>query len=87
MASRVLPFNKLHGQKRPAIRERSDLVHGRDAGVLQLTGDACLAEKPLGGERIGGIALGQQFDRDVAIEYHVTGAIDDAHTSAADLGD
>lgn len=48
-------------------------MHGRDAGVLQLTGDVRLDAETLGGKRIGRIALGEQLDRDVAFESGVPG--------------
>src|SRR5262245_52242475 len=60
-------------------------MHGRDAGVLQLAGDARLAEEAPGGRRVGRIAIGQQLDGDIAIEGGVAGAVDDAHASATDL--
>ena len=79
------PLDELHGQERPAIGEGADLVDGRNAGMLQLAGDARLAEEALGGWRIGRVALGQQLDGDVAIEGDVAGAVDDAHAAVADL--
>ena len=79
------PLDELHRQERPAIGEGADLVHGRDAGVLQLAGDPCLAEEALGRYRIGRVALGEQLDGDIAIEGGVAGAVDDAHAAVADL--
>ena len=38
-------------------------MHGRDAGVLQLAGDAGLAEEPPGSGGVEGVALGEELDR------------------------
>jgi hypothetical protein len=82
-----VPLDELHGQEGPAVGECADLVHGGDARMLQLSGDACLAEEALGRERIGWVALGQQLDGDIAVEGDIAGAIDDAHAVVADLVD
>ena len=39
------PLDELHGQERPAIGEGADLMHGRDARVLQLASDPRLTEE------------------------------------------
>jgi hypothetical protein len=79
------PLDQLHGQERPAVRQHADLVHGGDAGVLQLAGDAGLVAEALGGRRIGRVFRGQHLDGDVAVEGGVAGAVDHAHAAAADL--
>src|SRR5262249_8925651 len=63
----------------------ADLMHSGYAGVLQLAGDARLAEEALGRDRIGWVALGQQLDGDVAIKGGIAGAMDDTHAPVADL--
>ena len=62
-------------------------MHGGDAGVLQLSGDACLAEEALGKDRIGRVTIGQQLDGDIALKGDIAGAIDDAHAALPDLVD
>ena len=42
-------LDELHRQERPAVGQVADLMHGRDAGVLQLAGDASLIDEALGG--------------------------------------
>jgi hypothetical protein len=44
-------LDELHGQEGPAIGKGSNLMYGRDAGVLQLAGDPTLARESLGGRR------------------------------------
>ena len=60
-------------------------MDGRNAWMLQLPGDARLAEEALGGRRVCRVTFGQQLDGDIAIEGSVAGAIDDAHAAVADL--
>src|SRR5262249_34333079 len=56
------PPDELHGQEGPAIGESAHLMHGGDAGMLQLAGDPRLAEEALGGRRVGRVTLRQQLD-------------------------
>src|SRR5262249_3472298 len=79
------PLDKLHGQEGPTIGEGADLMDCRNAGVLQLAGDTCLAEEALGGRRGGRETIGQQLYGDVAVEGGIARAIDDAHAAVADL--
>ena len=88
-----LAVGELHHQRAP-LREASvpsrkvdDAVDVRDVGVadrgerLRFTREA---GQPLG---IGGEEVGQDLDRDVAIELRIAGAIHLAHSPGTDGGD
>jgi hypothetical protein len=53
-------------------------------GVLQLAGDACLAEEALSGRRICRVTISQQLDGNVAIKSGIAGSVDDAHVARSD---
>jgi hypothetical protein len=79
-----LPLDELHGQKRPAVGEGRHAVDGRDAGVLQLRGDACFFDEARRRRRSDGITGLQDLDGDLAVQLEVAGAADVAHAAAAD---
>jgi hypothetical protein len=78
-------LDQLYGQKRPAVREHAEVVHGRDVGVLQLPGDAGLVGEPPGRAGIGRVLLLQHLDGDLAAQHGVGGAVNGAHAAAGDL--
>src|SRR5262249_56754157 len=69
----------------PAVGKRSDLVDGRDAGVLELARDAGLGQEALSGWGVVPVVVGEQLDGHVPAQGDVAGAVDDAHAAAADL--
>jgi len=69
LAQRVA-LDELHGQERLAVGERANFVGGRNAGVLQLSGDGGLDAEAHGGGRIG---------------ERVACAANHAHAACADL--
>jgi hypothetical protein len=79
------PLDEFHGQKRPAIGENAQVMHGRDVGMLQLPGDAGLVGEAPGRAGIGRVRLPQHLNRDLAAEHEVGGAVDDAHAAVGNL--
>ena len=55
-----------------------------DIGVVQRSQDARLASEPCKALGIGSDVLGQDLERDVAVERRVTRAVDLAHAARAD---
>ena len=80
-----LALDQLHGQERPAVGQRAEVVNRRDGGVLQLAGDAGLVGEAAGRPGFGAVLLLQHLDGDFAAEGGVGGAVDDAHAAAGDL--
>ena len=78
-------LDELHGQKRPAVRQRAEVVHRRDGGVLELAGNACLVGEPAGHPGAGAVLLLQHLHGDFPAERGIGGAEDDAHAAAGDL--
>jgi hypothetical protein len=60
-------------------------VDGRDARVLELTGDPGLLAEPANERAAGGQRLPDHLEPDVADEDEVAGGVDDAHPAAGDL--
>jgi hypothetical protein len=67
-------------------RDRSDVVHGEDVGMIQGRSRACLLFETLHALYVRGECRWQDFDRDLAGEALIAGAIDLAHAAHADLG-
>jgi hypothetical protein len=78
-------LDQLHGQERPAVGEHAEVVHGRDAGVLELPGDAGLVGEPPGCPGVGRVLLLQYLDGNLAAQHDVGGAVNDAHAAAGNL--
>jgi hypothetical protein len=80
-----LPLDQLHREVRPLVGHQAELVHGHDAGVLQLAADLRLLDEAL--HDLG--ALGQlaveHLHRHVAAEVRVVALEDHAHAAARDL--
>jgi hypothetical protein len=62
-------------------------VEGDEVGVVQRRRGARLALEAGEGVGVGGVAGGEELDRDVAVELGILGEVDLAHPSFADLGD
>ena len=67
-----------------AVGEATDVMYGRDAGVLELSRDPRLSQESLGGRPVGGEAVLQNLDRHFPVQCTVVGAVDVAHATAAD---
>ena len=63
------------------------LVDRPNIGVVQLGQSQCLAAKALACGVVGEGAPGQDFQRNIALQLLVMGAIHHAHTAGTDLGD
>ena len=50
-----LPFHQLHGEERPAVGKRAELVDRHDAGVLKLAADLGLLDEPV--DQVGPVAV------------------------------
>jgi hypothetical protein len=78
-------LDQLHGEVRPAIGQHADLVHGRDAGVLQLPGELrLLAEAQFESGVSPGVCT-QHLDGHGAIQVRVAGAQHRPHAASGDL--
>lgn len=79
----ILPLNHRHQEEHRPLMP-ADVVNRNDAGVVHPRDDLRLALKSL-------FRLGvehrrwDEFDGDVPIEHRIAGAIDDTHSSAAQL--
>jgi len=80
-----LALEQLHDREDESF-VHADIVNRQDVGMRQGGHGLGLALEPRTALRISGDARGQYFDRDVAIEPAVAGAIDLAHASRADGG-
>ena len=78
-------FDELHGQERPAIGHRAQLVCGRNAGMLELPGDLRFDNEALGGGGVGLVILAEQLDGDFPLEPQVARLVDDTHAAPADF--
>jgi hypothetical protein len=81
-----VPLDELHGQEGAAIGQGAEIVHWRDAGVLELPGDAGLVGEAAGGAGVGGVLLLQYLNGYLAVQGGVGGAVNDPHAAAGDLG-
>src|SRR5205823_2688672 len=80
-----LAVDQLHGEKR--LRARLfDAINRDDVWMVERGDRASLSLKPLDGVRVRRRRR-QEFDRDVALEFGIPGAIDLAHAARADGGD
>ena len=78
-------LDELHRQERAAVRQRAEVVHGRDGRVLELTRDAGFVGESPGGPGRRPVLVEQDLDRHLPSEGGVGGAVDDAHAAAGDL--
>ena len=62
----------------------AEVVDRDDGGVIHLRDDLRLAEEPLLHLRRQ-VVRGDELDGDVAVEEGISGPVDDAHASAAEL--
>src|SRR2546430_11505077 len=76
----LFPYPPLsRSQERPPVLQVADLVHRRDAWVLELGGNPGLVGEPAGGCRAGGVPVPENLDRHVPVEGEV--ARSEEHTS------
>ena len=78
-----LAFQVLHHEERRAV-VLADVVERADVRMIELRDRARFAVEPLAELRVGGEALGQDLDRDGAIEARVARLVDLAHAARAD---
>ena len=82
-ALEIDPLDVAHGdvESAPVL---AGVVDGDDVGVIDRRGNARLAQKPLAEALVLGEVWGQKLERHLAPQPLVVGAVDDAHTTAAD---
>jgi hypothetical protein len=80
-----LALDELHGQERPAVGQRAEIVNRRDRWMLQLAGDARLTGKAQGHPGRGAVLVLQHLHRHFTGEDGIGGPVDDAHSAAIDL--
>ncbi|MFO0890076.1 MAG: hypothetical protein U0790_13170 [Isosphaeraceae bacterium] len=81
-----LPLDQLHGQERSAVGQRAQVMHRRDGRVLKVRRDERLVGEAASGAGVGCVPILQHFDRHLAAQGCVGGAVDDTHAAAGDLG-
>ena len=80
----LLAANQLHGDVGATV-DLADLVNDGDVRMLERGGGLRLLDEaptPIG---VVGQIVGQDLERDIAIQPRVGGAVDNAHAAAADL--
>jgi hypothetical protein len=80
------PFDELHREKRPPVRQVAHFVDRRDGGVLQLPGDVGFLQKSPARRLVAGEPLLEHFQRDGSLHPQIAGPIDDPHSTTTDLG-
>jgi hypothetical protein len=76
-----LALDQLHRVENAAIRERSDIVHGHNAGMLKSRQHQRLANQPLGEFAVFTRHV-QDFQRDTALQFFIFGDVHHAHAAA-----
>ncbi len=79
-------LQQLHDDEPPPL-PLADVVDRADVRVVERRGGARLAQVAVDGFRVLGALLGNELQRDVAMEASVLGLPDDAHPALADLLD
>ena len=79
-----LAFQQFHGDKRLAF-VFVDVMNGADVGVIESRRRLSFALKPLQRLTVFDEPLGQELQRDEAMELGVLGLIDHAHPAATEL--
>lgn len=79
-------FDQFHRQVRAAVGHCADLMNGRNAGMLQLTGNACFVRESLRDGQTGMKAVTQNLDRHLAPDDVIARAVNDSHAAATDFG-
>jgi hypothetical protein len=82
--AKALPFDKARGVKELALLVQSQLVHGEDAGVLELAGDLRLADETQDMLRPRLAFRAQYLDRHIAPQRGVVCGEDGARTARHD---
>src|ERR1051326_9450085 len=82
----ALPIYQFHDDVEFAV-SLADIVDGADVGMREGRGGAGFMEQTLAGRRVEPRIFLDDFDSHLAVKHFVVGAIDNAHTTFADLGD
>jgi hypothetical protein len=80
-----LALDQLHGEERALVGEGAQLIHGGNAGVLQLPGDPRFLDEPL--RELGPVAVAfeEHLDGYVAVQVGVAAAINRPHAAVAEF--
>ncbi len=81
----VFALDELHDEGAHAARLLEAVDRG-DVGVLELGEDLRLALEARETVGVGGERLGEDLDRDLALQLRVGGAVDDPHPALAERG-
>ena len=65
---------------------RAKIVNGEDVWVIERRRGACFHLKPMKPIGVGGKGRREDFDRDIAAEARIAGAVDLAHPAGTDGG-
>lgn len=79
------PANELHRQEGPTIRQRSDMMDRRNAGMLKLTGDSSFFKKPPRRWSIERVIFLENLDGNFAMKSKIIAPADDAHAATSDF--
>src|SRR3990172_5105075 len=79
-----LPFEKFHGDERPAV-VLADVVNRADVGVVQRGRGLRFAPESLQGLAVPGKLSWEKLEGDEPMKPDVLGFEDDAHTATTDL--
>jgi hypothetical protein len=82
----IIPFDQFHHQ-RANTAGFFEAVDVRDIRVIQGGERLCFAGEPGQSVVVAREQIGQDFERDVTIQFRVAGAVDDPHSAFANLGD
>ena len=78
-------LDELHGEIRPVIGERAQLMDGNDSRVLELPADLGLLDEPADQFGVLAVRLEQDLDRQIAAEVGVSALEDGPHAATGDL--
>jgi hypothetical protein len=80
-----LALDQLHGDVRPLVEAKAEIVDRHDTGVLRGTGDLRFLDEALPQVCLGLVIVQEHLDRHVAGEVSVPRLEDHSHAAAADL--
>ena len=77
------PGDKLHREVRTAVGERTELVDGHNARVLELSADPGFFDEPPDENRIVAVLLEQDLESQLAAQFRIPAAQDRPHSAPA----
>ena len=80
-----LPFDEFHGEVRPFVSKKTDLVDGDDPGMLKLAADLGLLQKTSGHLSVATVSFQKHLERDIAPQVDVARLENRPYPAARDL--